>query len=296
MALLYGRAGRLTTNNGGFRPGQSPGPNEISQFHVADQKNAKGEKRVHESILADTRWPALRGMFAAMCPANASITDAHMKTFESWDPLGLRAQCWNEVMTHRSAAGMDEAFFKPLWKAFPKATGSNFCHWHKKPGKTWAFKDWGHTTSSLLGDGAHVGTSSSSPFYGAGIAPPPAANSSRRPAPVEAPPQIIFATPTWQESTALEPFTVLLAAVRRARNILSGSPAGVGLQPWYTAPNGTFPGGVHVLEGNGYFAEMVFHTAVSACTRELLWWVHGSDLNKHKTTADPDGLRFGLGE
>lgn len=51
-----------------------------------------------------------------------------------------------------------------------------------------------------------------------------------------------------------------------------------------------------VLEGNGYFAEMVFHTAVSACTRELLWWVHGSDLNKHKTTADPDGLRFGLGE
>lgn len=90
----------------------SPGPNELTQFHVVEQKNAKGEKRVHESILADRRWPALRRLFAETCPANASISDTDMLGFESWDPLGLKAQCWNEVMWARSAAGLDEAFFK----------------------------------------------------------------------------------------------------------------------------------------------------------------------------------------
>lgn len=77
--------------------------------------------------------------------------------------------------------------------------------------------------------------------------PPPsnASNTSTLP-PIRAPAQITVSTPTWQESTALEPFTLLVKAVRLVRNELSGSPAGVGLQPWLTPPAGSFPGGHHV--------------------------------------------------
>jgi hypothetical protein len=38
MALLYGRAGRLTTHNGGFWPGQS-GQLSADQFHAWSKKN-----------------------------------------------------------------------------------------------------------------------------------------------------------------------------------------------------------------------------------------------------------------
>ena len=36
MALLYGRAGRLTAQNGGFRPGQNPAVGEVRQVTAAN--------------------------------------------------------------------------------------------------------------------------------------------------------------------------------------------------------------------------------------------------------------------
>ena len=202
----------------------SPGPDDLPQFKVAMQKNGHGEKKVHEAILADSRWPALRQQFADVCgPFNVSIAETDMRRFTAWDPLGPQAQCWNEVMTRRSAAGINAAVFKPLWKYFPKARGSNFCHWHKHNSPRvggWAWADWGHTTSSLLGNGSHVGTDSAAPFYGARLKPDPSHSPENVTSVAVSPAQVSFATPDWQLSVAAEPFTVLLEAVIRARNIV----------------------------------------------------------------------------
>ena len=96
----------------------SPGPDDLPQFKVAMQKNGHGEKKVHEAILADSRWPALRQQFVDVCgPLNVTIADTDMRKFTAWDPLGPQAQCWNEVMTRRSAAGTSAEGVRPPRRA-----------------------------------------------------------------------------------------------------------------------------------------------------------------------------------
>ena len=79
MALLYGRAGRLTAENGGFRPGQYPMP---------------------------TPGPRARGM-----PAGQRWTGERMVTYKGWNWSGgnqhgfmYQAQCVHRCM----AAGLTE--------------------------------------------------------------------------------------------------------------------------------------------------------------------------------------------
>jgi hypothetical protein len=73
MALLYGRAGRLTAKNGGFRPGQSSGSSP-ARLPWASTRSRLNASAISTSGLCNTSGAATRSTAARRSPKASSTT------------------------------------------------------------------------------------------------------------------------------------------------------------------------------------------------------------------------------
>ena len=75
MALLYGRAGRLTTQNGGFRPGQSRSNSPAALPDVAGGRssNSAGSRSLELSVASDEASDEARSMLCLSLSLSPSL-------------------------------------------------------------------------------------------------------------------------------------------------------------------------------------------------------------------------------